>query len=83
MTGTRASELFGQRMRELRQERGLTQAELSDRSGFPQGRISEMERGARLPNLITMIRIAVALDCTLRDLTADFDKAGLSSFISE
>jgi len=80
---TPAGEVFGERMRELRQKRGLTQVEVSDRSGLPQARISELERGARVPNLLTMIRIAVALECKFADLTSAFDKKGLRSFVSE
>jgi transcriptional regulator with XRE-family HTH domain len=80
---TAAGEVFGERMRELRQKRGLTQVELSDRSGLPQARISELERGARVPNLLTMIRIAVALECKFADLASAFDKKGLRSFLSE
>jgi len=80
---TAAGQVFGERMRELRQKRGLTQVEVSERSGLPQARISEMERGARVPNLLTMIRIAVALDCRFGDLASAFDKKGLRSFLSE
>jgi len=76
-----ASQVFGERIRELRQKRGLTQVELSERSGFPQGRISEIERGGRMPTLNTMIRLALALDCKVTDLVSPFSKTELASFL--
>jgi transcriptional regulator with XRE-family HTH domain len=79
---TPAGELFGQRMRDMRQKRGLTQAELSARSGFAQARISELERGARMPNLVTILRLAVALECKVTDLVGAFDKIDLPSMLA-
>jgi len=78
---TAAGKVFGERMRELREKRGLTQVEVSQRTGLPQPRVSELERGARVPNLLTMIRIAVALECKFADLASAFDKKGLHSFL--
>jgi transcriptional regulator with XRE-family HTH domain len=78
---TAAGELFGQRMRDVRQRRGLTQTELSDRSGFTQARLSELESGARMPNLLTILRLAVALDCKVMDLVGAFDKTDLPSIL--
>jgi transcriptional regulator with XRE-family HTH domain len=78
-----ATQIFGERIRELRQKRGLTQVELSERSGYPQGRISEIERGGRAPTLMTMIRLAVALDCDLTQLVAPFKKSDLRTFVEK
>jgi transcriptional regulator with XRE-family HTH domain len=64
-------------MPELRDKGGLTQVEVSQRTGLPQSRVSELERGARVPNLLTMIRIAVALERKFADLASAFDKNGL------
>ena len=74
-------ELFGRAMREIRQDKGLTQAQLSRRSGLTQARISELESGVRMPNLLTVLRLAVALDCTAADLVAVFDGADLANLI--
>jgi len=76
-----AGELFGERMRELRQKRGWTQVELAARCGFPQARISELERGARSPNLVTMLRLALALDCKVAELVSVFDKADVRTML--
>jgi ribosome-binding protein aMBF1 (putative translation factor) len=50
---------------ELREQRGLTQVQLSERSGVDQADISRIERGSALPNEKTLLRIAEALDADL------------------
>jgi transcriptional regulator with XRE-family HTH domain len=80
---TAAGKTFGERMREVRQKQGLTQVELSERSGLPQARISELERGARMPNLGTILRLAVALECKVTDLMSVFDRADLPDLLPE
>lgn len=66
--------LFGERVRELRQKRGLTQVDLAERLALPQSRVSEIESGLRAPNLVTILRLAVALDCKPSALISVFDK---------
>jgi transcriptional regulator with XRE-family HTH domain len=78
---TQAGEIFGARLRELRQKRGLTQVMLAEVTGFPQSHISQMERGEKLPQLATLIRLAVALDCKLTALVKVFDKENLTKFL--
>jgi ribosome-binding protein aMBF1 (putative translation factor) len=51
---------------ELRERRGLTQAELAERSGIDQGDISRIERGSTSPTARTVQRIAAALDADVR-----------------
>ena len=79
--GSSASAAFGERVRELRQKRGLTQVELSERSGFPQGRISEIESGTRVPNLVTILRLSIALNCKPTALLAPFDKLNVTALL--
>jgi DNA-binding XRE family transcriptional regulator len=50
---------------ELREKRGLTQAQLARLSGIDQGDISRIERGSATPNEKTLIRLADALDADL------------------
>ena len=69
-----AGEVFGDHLRELRQKRNLTQVQLAERCGFPQARISELERGGRTPNLVTILRLAVALECKPTDLVVVFNR---------
>lgn len=50
----------------LREEHGLTQAELAARCGIDQGDISRIERGATSPTARTLQRIAEVLGADLR-----------------
>ena len=80
---TQAGVIFGARLRELRQMRGLTQVMLAEVTGFPQSHISQMERGEKLPQLATLIRLAVALDCKLTALVKVFDKEDLTKLLQK
>ena len=74
-------ELLGARLRELRLKRGLSQQALAERVGVPQTHVSAMELGVKFPNLLTILRLAVALDCKVTDLTSVFDKVDLASLL--
>ena len=80
---TAAGEAFGQRMREIRTKRGLTQQDIAARSDIAQTHISDIELGFKLPNLLTVMKLALALECKVTDLTSVFDKAGLRSLLEE
>ena len=45
---------------------GLTQVQLSERSGISQADISRLEKGTRNPSINLLKRLAEAMDCTLR-----------------
>lgn len=49
-----------------RKEAGLTQAELSEKTGISQADISRLENGSRNPSIALLKRIAKALNSTLR-----------------
>lgn len=51
---------------ELREQHGLTQAELAARCGIDQADLSRIERGATSPTARTLQRIAEALGADLR-----------------
>ena len=74
-------ELFGTRLRELRLKRGLSQQRLAERVGIPQTHVSAMEVGIKFPNLLTVLRLAVALECKVTDLVRVFDKSDLQSIL--
>ena len=40
---------FGEKITSLREDRGLTVKEVCRQAGIPQSRLSELERGVRLP----------------------------------
>jgi transcriptional regulator with XRE-family HTH domain len=53
---------LGPNLREIRQKLGLTQEEVGERSGIPQGEISRIEHGERDPRVSTLVRLAKALE---------------------
>jgi transcriptional regulator with XRE-family HTH domain len=74
-------EVFGRRLRELRQKYGVTQHQLSIDTGLTEGYISNMERGLKVPSLTTILRLAVALGCRVTELVSVFDKMELPSIL--
>lgn len=77
------AEVFGARLREVRQERGLTQVQVGERTGIAQNHISEIERGIRVPSVVTMLRLAAALECDPTDLVAVFDGVDLRALLTK
>lgn len=77
-----AAQTFGQHLRALRLKHGLTQQTLGDRAGVPFTHISSLERGLMMPNLVTLLRLARALDSRPSKLVAVFDDADLESLLS-
>ncbi len=61
-------ERFGQRLREIRQERGLSQEELAFKAGVHRTYVSSAERGQRNVGLINVERLARALDIHIGEL---------------
>jgi transcriptional regulator with XRE-family HTH domain len=60
--GEDASALFGQRLRDLRAERSISQDKLARRTGIHPTAIGRLERGSREPRLTTILRLASGLD---------------------
>jgi len=52
----------GKNFARLRREKGLTQEQVEERSGFSQQYLSGLERGRRNPTVITLYELAQALD---------------------
>ncbi len=63
--------VFGQRVRTIRRQRGLTQEELAAEAGFDRTYISLVERGLRNVSLLNMRRLAQALGVTPASLLED------------
>lgn len=74
-------EVFGRRLRELREKCSVTQNALAVSSGLTEAYISNMENGFAVPSLTTLLRIAVALDCKVTALVSIFDKTDLPSIL--
>jgi transcriptional regulator with XRE-family HTH domain len=66
----------------MRTRRGLTQVIVAERSGLPQSHVSEIERGVMIPNLVTLLRLAAALECKASTLVSALDGADVNSILS-
>lgn len=60
--------LVGRNFARLRREKGLTQEQVEERSGFSQQYLSSLENGRRNPTVITLFELAQALDVSHVDL---------------
>lgn len=68
---------FGQRVREVRIEAGLTQKELAERVGVPAQYVSMVETGSSAnPTLRLIVLLADALDVPTSDLLVDVERPG-------
>jgi transcriptional regulator with XRE-family HTH domain len=56
---------FGEKLKQLRDQAGVTQAVLAEGSGVPIGTIRDYEQTKRDPLLPTVVRLARALDVSL------------------
>lgn len=61
---------LGEILREARQRSGLSQEELSFRSGLHRTAVGQLERGERVPRADSVIRLAGALGVPAGDLLA-------------
>jgi transcriptional regulator with XRE-family HTH domain len=64
---------FAQRLKELRQQKGLTQQELAETTGLSTSFIRSIEQGVYAPSFESMETIAKRLDVKVKDLF-DFGK---------
>ena len=62
------SVIVGQAISEARMEKGLSQRELSKKTGIMQADISKIEQGKGNPTIITLQRISKSLDCPIAKL---------------
>jgi transcriptional regulator with XRE-family HTH domain len=62
---------FGQRLRQVRLNAGLSQSGLEERSGIPKARLSRYENGHVLPSIETLGRLATALQVSEASLLGD------------
>lgn len=59
---------FGQRVRELRKERGWSQEEFADKCGLDRTYVSGIERGVRNPTLEVISVLAIGLKVDIFNL---------------
>jgi transcriptional regulator with XRE-family HTH domain len=60
--------LVGANFARIRRERGLTQEQISERSGFSQQYLSGLESGRRNPTVVTLFELATAMGVNPVDL---------------
>lgn len=63
---------FGDRLRQLRDERGYSQEYLAERAGLHRNYVGGVERGERNVALENIVKLAKALSVKPGDLFADF-----------
>jgi transcriptional regulator with XRE-family HTH domain len=68
---------FAQLLAAAREQRGMTQADLSRASGFNTSRISKLERGDSIPRLETLLTLSRALKMTIGELIDGLDEDDL------
>ena len=60
--------LVGRNVKRIRQEKGLTQEQLAELSGFSQQYISGLEQGRRNPTVVSLYELATALGVSHMEL---------------
>jgi transcriptional regulator with XRE-family HTH domain len=60
--------IVGQNFGRIRREKGLTQEQIEERSGFSQQYLSGLEQGRRNPTVVTVYELAQALGVDYLDL---------------
>jgi transcriptional regulator with XRE-family HTH domain len=60
--------LVGRNVKRVRQDKGLTQEQLAERSGFSQQYISGLEQGRRNPTIVSIYELATALGVSHMEL---------------
>jgi transcriptional regulator with XRE-family HTH domain len=62
---------FGERLREVRQQRAISQEKLAELAGLHRTYVSSIERGERNVSLVNIERLAGALNVTMAELMPD------------
>jgi len=68
----REAEIFGSTVRRLRLERGWTQEHLAAAAGLTTTYVGQVERGAKVPSLTVVLRLARGLSLPPNQLLAEF-----------
>ena len=62
---------LGDAMRRCRRARGISQEELAHRSAIDRSYMSSIERGGQNPGILSVLRVAHAMDMPLTELMAE------------
>ncbi len=69
---TQPEDLFRKLLKDLRQDKNLTQAQLADRLGLPQSYVSKYETGERRLDFVETFFVCKALGIGIEDLAKAF-----------
>lgn len=61
------------KIKEIRTKKGLTQKELSKLSGVSESYIGDLERNEKIPSIITICKLANALEVDIKELFEYYD----------
>lgn len=67
--------LVGRNFGRLRREKGFTQEQFAEMSGFTQQYLSDLERGRRNPTVVTLFHLASTLGVSHMDLVQPDEEA--------
>ena len=59
---------LGNRLREAREAKGWTQAELAERIGVSRKTVNTVENGVFIPSTVVALKLAGALGCAVEEL---------------
>ena len=62
------AEQLANRLREAREARGWTQAELAERIGVSRKTVNTVENGVFIPSTVVALKLARALGCSVEEL---------------
>ncbi|HKR66710.1 MAG TPA: helix-turn-helix transcriptional regulator [Thermoanaerobaculia bacterium] len=65
--------IFGERLKQLREDSGLTQEKLAQAANLTTSFVSTLERGGKVPSLTSVLKIARALKQDASALLVDFN----------
>ncbi|HEV8513027.1 MAG TPA: helix-turn-helix transcriptional regulator [Cyclobacteriaceae bacterium] len=74
MNGQHLNETFGKVIKQLREERDLSQQELADYAELDRSYISDVERGRYNPTLLTIYKLSEILKIKPQELFKEVDK---------
>ncbi len=78
----RITKSVGKRIQECRQKAGLTQEQLSEKSGISQKHISRIEQGYHDTRFTMIYKIAKALNVPIDTFAIDFEEDNSNIFLS-
>jgi transcriptional regulator with XRE-family HTH domain len=69
-----AESILGERLRQLRAERGISQETLAELAGLHRNYIGHLERGEKTASLDVIVRLSATFDMSVTDLLQPFDR---------